>query len=53
MTRAATALGWRPVLAETTPYRVVLTVLPPLARSTPARDRWPGEPREGPEHGAQ
>ena len=54
MTKAATALGWRAQLADSSEWRVSVTVLPPLARSRPERNRWPDEPEEGPEdHGAQ
>jgi hypothetical protein len=53
MIKAATDLGWRPSLAESSAWRVSIIVLPPLARSRPERNRWPHEPEEGPEeHGA-
>lgn len=42
LSRVVALLGWR--IREGDEYRVVL--LPPLARSNPDRDRWPGEPRE-------
>lgn len=36
-------LGWRVREGD----RFFVMLLPPLARSTPGRDRWPDEPHEG------
>lgn len=42
-------LGWRIESTESTDWRVALVILPPLARTNLARNRWPHEPEEAQE----
>ena len=46
LTKAASDLGWRLSVTESSNYRLTLVVLPPLASSRPERNRWPDEPEE-------
>lgn len=45
----ARRFGWRVESTESTEWRVSLVLLPPLAESVTARNRWPDEPEEAQE----
>ena len=53
MARAADQLGWRLEHVDSQDWLIRISVVPPLARSRPERNRWPHEPEEREEQHTQ